>query len=342
MLSSIHTHLPPTYLIFGRLARMFLLPPTGRPQLDTPGGNLLYAAAGLALWESRIGLIGRAGEDYPRIWIEQFQQRTLDTRGIRILPDTLDLRQLLAFTDSRSRHTDNPIAHFARRELPFPKVLFGYRDTTTQLDNRTQLTEFSLRQSDVPPDYMLATSAHFCPLDYVTHSLLPAVLRQSGFTTLTLDPGSGYMDPLFFDLVPSIITGLTAFFPSEEKIRALFRGRSEDLWEMAEALAAYGCEIIVIKRAIQGQLLYDAGAKTRWEIPAYPSRDVDPTGAGDAFCGGFLAGYRRTLEPLEATLYGNVSASLAIEGSGPFYALDTLPGLAEARLEVLRQSIRKI
>lgn len=321
---------------------MFLLPPYGRPQLDTPGGNLLYAAAGLALWESRIGLVARVGEDYPRTWIEQFQTRALDTQGIRILPKALDLREFLAFTDTRTRHRDNPVTHFARRELPFPKILFGYRDTSSQLDHFTQLSETSLRQSDIPPDYMLATGAHFCPLDFVSHSLLPAVLRQSGFTTLTLDPGRGYMDPIFFDQVPSIITGLTAFLPSEQKVRALFRGRSEDLWEMAEALAAYGCEIIVIKRAVQGQFLYDAGAKTRWEIPAYPSREADPAGAGDAFCGGFLAGYRRTHDPLEAALLGNVSASLTIEGSGPFYALDALPGLAEARLEVLRQSVRKI
>ncbi|HNB51882.1 MAG TPA: carbohydrate kinase family protein [Anaerolineales bacterium] len=342
MFPSLQNNLPPIHLLFGRLSRMFLLPPTGRPQLDTPGGNLLYAAAGLALWDSRIGIVARVGEDYPRAWLEQFQARALDTQGVRILPKALDLREFLAFTDIRTRHTDNPVAHFARRELPFPKVLFGYRDAASQLNRPTQLTETSLRQSDIPADYMLATGAHFCPLDFVSHSLLPAVLRQSGFTTLTLDPGRGYMDPIFFDQVPSIVTGLTAFMPSEEKVRALFRGRSEDLWEMAEALAAYGCEMIVIKRAVQGQFLYDAETKTRWEIPAYPSREADPTGAGDAFCGGFLAGYRRTHNALDAALFGNVSASLAIEGSGPFYALDALPGLAEARLEVLRQSVRKI
>jgi sugar/nucleoside kinase (ribokinase family) len=69
---------------------------------------------------------------------------------------------------------------------------------------------------------------------------------------------------------------------------------------------------------------------------------VDPTGAGDAFCGGFLAGYRRTYDPLEAVLFGNISASLVVEGTGPFYALDALPGLAQARLDALRQSVRKI
>ena len=69
---------------------------------------------------------------------------------------------------------------------------------------------------------------------------------------------------------------------------------------------------------------------------------VDPNGAGDAFCGGFLAGYRLTYEPLQAALYGNIAASLVVEGNGPFFALDALPGLAGARLEALRQSVRRI
>ena len=125
-------------------------------------------------------------------------------------------------------------------------------------------------------------------------------------------------------------------------MRALFHGRSADLWEMAEALGAYGCEHVVIKRGEQGQMLYDVTARTRWEVPAYPARVSDPTGAGDAFCGGFLAGYHRTFDPVQAVLYGNVSASLVVEGCGAFYALDVLPGLPEARLEVLQESYRKV
>ena len=56
----------------------------------------------------------------------------------------------------------------------------------------------------------------------------------------------------------------------------------------------------------------------------------------------FLAGYRQTYDPVQAALYGNISASLVVEGVGPFYALDTLPGLPEARLEALRQSVRRV
>jgi ribokinase len=89
-------------------------------------------------------------------------------------------------------------------------------------------------------------------------------------------------------------------------------------------------------------MLYDATTKKRWEIPAYASRLEDLTGAGDSFCGGFLAGYQKTLDPLRAALYGNISASLTIEGSGAFHALQALPGLAQARLDALSGLIRQV
>ncbi len=333
---------PPHFVVVGRLRRTFLLPPTGRPYLDRPGGSALYTAAGIRAWEESIGLVARVGEDYPRDWIEEFRTQGFDTRGIQIMPESIDLREFLAYTSLHTRFNDNPVAHFARLELPFPKALFGYRRPNEVLDSRTQLSGTAVRQTDFPPDYLHATVVHFCPLEFLNHSLLPSLLRQAGFITITLDPSRGYMDPSFFGLIPSIVSGLTAFLVSEEKLRNLFQGRSKDLWEMAEAVGAYGCEMVVIKRGLEGQYLYDVGAKTRWEIPAYASRMVDPTGAGDAFNGGFIAGYRRTYYPLDAVLHANVSASLAVEGTGPFYALDALPGLADARMALLKQSVRKV
>jgi ribokinase len=150
------------------------------------------------------------------------------------------------------------------------------------------------------------------------------------------------MSPTFWDDIPALVTGLTAFLPNEEEMRKLFHGRSTDLWQMMETIADYGCEIVVVKRGERGQFLYDRATKMRWEIPAYPAKVVDPTGAGDSFCGGFLAGYRRTYDPLQSALYGSISASLTIEGSGIFYALDALPGLAQARLNALKEGIRKV
>jgi sugar/nucleoside kinase (ribokinase family) len=334
----------PRYLVAGQLHREYTILPSSQVLLDVPGGNVLYAGVGIAVWEPDPppAIVARAGGDYPAEWLEDYARHGLDTRGVRVLPQPVDLRTFTAYTSRSTYSSDDPVTHFARLGLPFPRELLGYRNPANPLDSRTNLTPISLRQADIPPDFLDASAAHLCPMDYLTHSLLPAVLRQAEFTIVTLDPSPGYMNPTFWNDVPALITGLTAFLPSEEELRALFQGHSEDLWEMAEAVAAYGCEIIVIKRGEGGQWLYDAMTRTRWEVPAYPARLVDPNGAGDAFCGGFLAGYRRTYDALQAALHGNISASLVVEGIGPFYALDSLPGLADARLESLRQSVRKL
>ena len=334
----------PRFLIAGQLTRDYIILPSGETLLDVSGGNALYAGIGLRVWESDPppAMIARVGEDYPQEWINQFEGWGLNIQGVRVLPEAVDVRSFTAFADRSTRLRDEPVVHFARLGLPFPKALLGYKVTKSAIDSRTRLTNTSLRQGDIPSEFLDATVVHLCPLDYLTHSLLPALLRQAEFSTITLDPSAGYMNSTYWDDVPSLLTGLTAFLPAEEELRTLFQGRSSDLWEMAEALASYGCEIIVIKCGERGQLLYDAASRSRWEIPSYPSRFVNPIGAGDAFCGGFLAGYRQAFDPLEAALHGNISASLVVEGHRPDFALDVLPGLPSARLASLRQSVRKL
>jgi sugar/nucleoside kinase (ribokinase family) len=334
----------PKFIFAGKLSRDFFITADGKPILDTFGGNLPYAAVGFKIWEESPppGLMARVGEDYPQKWLDDLKTHGFDTQGITILPEAIDVRNFYIYTDKATRTTGEPIPYFSKLGLPFPKALLGYRDFSAAIDSRIGLSATSLRRDDIPDIYKEATAAHLCPIDYLTHSLMPAIFRQIGFTTITLDPAPGYMNPTYWNNVPSLITGLTAFLPAEEDLRNLFQGHSDDLWEMGDALAAYGCEIIVIKRGERGQYLFDAVSKTRWEIPAYDSRLVNPTGVGDAFCGGFLAGYRQTYDPIEAVLYGNISAAIVSEGVGPFFALDVLPGLPQARLEHLRQAIRKI
>ncbi len=329
------------FVIAGTLRQDFILLPNRQSYAGIAGGSLLYAAAGMNIWTRDIALVGRVGQNYPQEWIERLNKYQFDTRGIHKLPHDLDARAFYAYPDLNTRILSDPVMQYSRAGLPYPKELLGYANPTPQIDSRNQPTDYTIRLTDFPNDYLDATAAHLAPLDFLTHTLLPSALRQGHVNTITLDPGAGYMQPAFWDDIPRLIKGLTAFLTSEEKLRTLFGGRSSDLWEMAEAIAAYGCDFVVVRRGVQGQYLYDHSSRTRWVVPAYPGRGVDPTGAGDAFCGGFLVGYRERYSPLEAALQGNISASLVIEGSGPFYAMDTLPGLAAARLEALRSSVRK-
>jgi sugar/nucleoside kinase (ribokinase family) len=332
-----------THLVAGRLRRSFILPFEGQPRLDSLGGGLVYSGVGVSIWEpGRIGMLGRVGDDFPAEWLEKISQKGFDRRGIKVVPEPIDLRQFAAYPSPDVSQTDNPVAYFARMGLPFPKALLEYNDREPQMDSRTRLTLLTLRLNDIPSDYLDASAAHLCPMDYLSHNLLPSILRQGHITTISIDPSAGYMNPTYWDDIPALVNGVTAFLASEEKVQSLFQGRSTDLWEMAETLVHYGCEVVVIKRGPRGQYLYDGSNGSRWTIPAYPARVADPYGAGDAFCGGFLAGYHRYYDALKSTLAGNISASLVIEGNGPFYALDVLPGLAEARMQALKEMARRV
>lgn len=331
----------PTHVIAGQLRREYLLPPEGRPLLDVPGGNLLYAAAGARLWSDKIGLLSRVGEDYPQEWLKQYARLGFDTKGIRILTGGMDLRYFRAYMDASTPQSTNPVAHFARLGLPFPKSLLGFQPRTEGKESRTRTAPDSPRFTDIPKIYLDAKAVHICPTDYVSHTQLLPAFRQAGVLTTSLDPSPGYMQPSFMEDVRSLVQGLTAFMPSEEEIRSLFWGKTNDLWAMIEAIGAWGVEYVIVKRGGLGQMIYDSSSHRRYEVPAYPGRVVDPTGGGDAFCGGFIVGYAESYDPVRAALHGNVSASIALEGSGAFFALDALPGLAQARLETLKEIVRE-
>ncbi len=332
----------PTYVIAGRVTREYILPPAGRPLLDVPGGSALYAAGGLLPWDENVGLLARAGEDYPRPWLKEIQARGLDVSGIEILEQSLDLRAFHAYNENLEVTHGSPVSQFAKRGLNFPKVLLGYQEPAEVVKDDRTPDILSPLASAMPPEYREARAAHLCPLDFVSHNQLITAFRAGSVTTLTLEPSAGYMMPSFFKDLRLIVNRLTAFLPSEEELRGLFWGTTHDLWEMAAAMGDYGCDFVVIRRGAQGQSVYDVQARRRWEVPAYPARPADPTGIGDAFCGGFLAGFRHTYDPVEAAVYGNVSASLKLEGSGAFYPVDVLPGLAQARLAALKDLVRQV
>lgn len=332
----------PTFAIAGKLTREYLLPPVGSPILDSPGGNLLYAAGGLAVWDKSIALLARVDAEYPREWLEDLEQRGFEIDGIRMLPENIDLRSFIAYNDVNERSNSSAVSHFARRQLTFPKSLLGYHPPDEARKDPREPDADSPAALDVPKEYRGIRYVHLCPFDIISQSQMANLFKGGSDQAVSLDPSPSYMKPALWRNLRVVLQGVTAFHPSEEELRALFWGETNDLWEMAQQISEYGVEVIVVKRGPLGQLVYDAMGKHRYEIPAYSSRLADPTGAGDAFCGGFLAGFHQTNDPLMAALYGNVSASLKVEGSGPFYPLDVMPGLAEARLHALKEIAREI
>ena len=332
------------YIIAGQLRREYIINPKGRVKVDIPGGNVLYTAVGLSNWDHSIGLVCKAGKNFPIDDLKTIRNSGVDTRGIQISDHELDQRIFYGYSDGENKaNLNNPVSYFASLGAEFPKSLLGYSppDYNSSYLSR-KITPFTISLNEIPDDYWEASAAHIGPLDFQSHQFIMSAVRQAHFNHITVDISSEFLSPPFWDDVPGMIEGTNAFLTSESKLLNLYQGRSKDIWEIAESIASHNCPIIIIKRGMQGQYIYDHLGNKRWSIPAYPSSSIDPTGAGDAFNGGFLAGLRTTYDPLEAALEGNISASLAVEGSGAFYALDGLPGLAQARLENLRGMIRKL
>lgn len=330
------------YIVAGLLKQETILPFSRPPILNQPGGNAMYASAGISIWDHGIGLVAQVGKNYPVEWLDQIWGWGWDVSGVRTLSEERDHRSFLAYEDPETISKGSPIDLFSSANLSFPKDLIGYTNSAETLDSRTTPSSSTLKASDIPDDYLQASAAHLCPLDYHSHILIPPVLRQGQITTITIEPAPSYMNPAFLDLFPSLLGGITAFLPTEQNALNLFRGQTTDLLEIARKLAGFGCEIVVIQRGSMGCIVYDQLSKSSWLIPAYPSQVVDPTGSTDAFCGGFLAGYRLTYDPLQAALHASIARSFCVESSGPRYLLDIMPGLAQARLESLRALVRKI
>ncbi len=332
----------PTLLFAGRLNREYILPIEGAPILDRAGGSPLYAAGVATLWGKETALLARVGEDYPNKWLQSFGDYGIDTEGVQIIPGSLDLRSFRAYSETRELSRSNPVGHFAERKLSFPKALLGYRPPEKRERFKTKRHPATPLVTEIPSEYLQSKALHISPLDFNSQGQLLTTFRAASVEIITLDPSPRYMIPNRRQDLRLFLDGLTAFMPSEEELRQLFWGETHDLWEMAEELGKFGCQFIVIKRGKKGQLLYDANTKKRWKLPAYASRVADPTGAGDAFCGGFLAGLAQNDAPLRAAARGNISASLSMEGSGPFYPTEILPGLAQARLDMLIGMVQEV
>lgn len=330
------------HVIVGGLREDFCIAHTGEVHLHKLGGNALYAAVGTRVWAEAVGIVSRVGENFPQEWLDEIEKHSIDVSGVKIVPGPQETRTFYAYTSLEERVDTDPAAHFRRLGLPLPRELADYVSSTQGQDSRRKFGPLAVRPGEINRRCLDTRAVHLAPYDFMTHRTLPEAFRASGVRVVTLDPSIRYMQPSYAKEVGHIVSGLDAFLPSGQEAKSFFREYYRDEWQAAEAFGAMGCRTVVIKMGGRGQALLDVESNRKWLIPAYPATVRDVTGAGDAFCGGFLAGYLKSFDPVEAALHGAVAASLVVEGLGALYALDADPRLASARLEALRSSVRQM
>jgi ribokinase len=283
--------------------------PDGTTSMGAIGGDVLYTGLGAALWSPDVGLLSRVGDDFPSELWDRVRSAGLDTAGLVSCAGPT-IRYWAIYEWDGRRH-------------------FIYRNAEDRLE------ALSPEPDDLPPSYRSTAGAFHVaaiPFGQVDRLVRAAALFPSA-PLITLDTHEDFVAG-YQERLTSLLPLLGAFLPSREEA-ALWFG-DDDPERHIGKLLALGPRIVVIKMGADGALVQQQGQSHPRRIPVVPVAARDVTGAGDAFCGGFVAQLAAGADPIEAALAGAVSASFAVETYGINGLLDVSVRDRDERLAHLR------
>ncbi len=252
------------------------------------GGAATYIGLAASHFTKEIGLVSVVGGDFPQKYLDVFRERHIDISGIRIIPEGK------TFFWSGKYHNN-----------------MNNRDTLC-----TDLNVLAGFDPVLPPHYR---NSRFVMLGNLTPCIQKKVIEQMHVKPelICMDTMNFWMDTAWDDLIP-VIGMVDVLTVNEEEARQLSGEYS--LVRAARNIQNMGPAIVIIKRGEYGALLFHKN--NMFNAPAMPLEVVkDPTGAGDAFAGGFMGYLSKTNDTSyenlkKAVIYGSVMASFVVEKFG--------------------------
>lgn len=272
------------------------------------GGGALYSAVGARIWAERVGIHSATSRPLLETVRGAIRRRSIDPRGIAAV-DGNGL-QLWLLHESET----------AKQQVP-------------KLTSSTA-EEMDRGRGPLPGAYATARGFHIAP-QTPAGSLDNArrLAALPGGPVLTLDLLSDeFIDRRFYAAL-DFLDAVTAFLPSEAEIDRIWKPENRNAWLRQQA-GVHGCHMGV-KLGEQGSIVCDARTGELHHLPAFPARVVDTTGAGDAFCGGFIAGLVAGRPITECAAMGTVSASYVVESCGALETAMPDPDERNARLKTI-------
>jgi cytidine kinase len=283
--------------------------------VEAPGGNSIYSALGARIWSDGIGVVSCIGPDYPAEFLKTLEATGLDLKGVQrvICP---------------SQHLWLLYEEDGSRQFVFHKA-----------SGRTE-TGIEPSPNQIPEDYLQAKMAHISAMGFelqveIANFLSTQKIPYSYDITQASLGGDGSQ---FADSF--IIQHCQLLLPSIEEVEMVYG--KQPLIPLFNKISQNGPKFLAIKLGERGSLVHDAIKNKTWHIPVYPARVVDTTGAGDAYCGGFIAGFGDTGDVVEAGIRGTVSASFAIEDYGALHLMNVNSLEATKRAEFIRKNVKTV
>jgi sugar/nucleoside kinase (ribokinase family) len=255
-----------------------------------PGGNALNTAVALQRLGEAVSFFGSVGDDaFGDLLLAELRKAGLDLRGVKResgcpTPTTLIYR---------AKHED-------RRYIS--ALGAGERFTGENVP------------AALIPDGGVVLAAGYLKLRSWKEEALSAVLRQArqrGCTVVlnVCIPREGKLDPRrCLRLLPYV----DVFVPNEDEARLLTGKRR--LTEQARVLRETGAGVVVITCGSKG--LYAEDGKCAVEMGAFTVPLVDPTGCGDCFTAGLIAGRLRRWELVPLLQFASALGALGATALG--------------------------
>jgi ribokinase len=269
---------------------------------ETCGGSAANTMVGLAKLNCKTGFIGKVSDDREgRLLIKHFQQEGVDTSGITIKKG------------ERSGTVMGFINEKGDRAL---YVDPGVNDTINPEETKENYafqTEFLHLTSFVGQN------------SFQTQTKLVEALPKS--VKVSLDPGEIYARKGLKALEP-VLNRTYVFMPNAPELQMLV-GRT-DYEDNAKFMIRKGVKIVAVKLGNNGCYITDG--KKSHRVEAFKVNVVDTTGAGDAFCAGFLYGLIKEKSLEECGKIGNFVASRCVMRMGARTGLPKLEDLTKHKL----------
>ncbi len=253
------------------------------------GGSATYVAYAASHLTKPIQQISIVGNDFPEEEMNELIKRGVEVSGVEIVQDKK------SFFWSGKYHMD-----------------MNTRDTLI-----TDLNVLADFQPKVPDEYQ---GADFLMLGNLMPSLQISVIKQltKRPKLIVLDTMNFWMESAMEDL-KTALTMIDVLMINDSEARQLSGEFS--VVKAAKKVLGMGPKFLIIKKGEHGALLFHENHV--FFAPALPLEDVfDPTGAGDAFAGGFIGHIARTkdisFENMKtAIIVGSAMASFCVEKFGP-------------------------
>lgn len=279
---------PPRLVCLGNLTIDDVVLPDGTKKPDCTGGDALYACLAARFFETASEMVAPVGSDWPKTIEDQIRKAGLSDLG---LPPR----------DLASLH--NRIDYDAH----------GGR-VWTLFNGEEAFQILSPTPDDIPQLYRSAEAFLVLAMTLEAQIDLVAALKYDSRALVALDPQEDYIAGNE-ERLKALISQCDIFLPSAEEARQLLR--HEDWSVAARTFADLGPDIVVVKLGPEGSLVYDRSSQREIRVPALAADVVDTTGAGDSFCGAFMAALLQENCDLEAAARaGSVAASFTVSGYG--------------------------